>query len=141
MAMTATIALSNSTTVTGRPVTAILTITNSGTPPVTVNSINPYVQPTSQSAYESNQGIALPSINFGPSSNSTVNGSNGTLIITWPIVFHGPSTMTATNQYLNTGTGTFDVGATIYSSDGSVFKPTVTTVTVNYAVTFPASQQ
>lgn len=135
MAMTATISLSDSTPVTGQPVTAILTISNSGGSPVSMVAVNPYIQPTGLATYTENTAVALPSVNFGPNVTKVVTAS-GTLVITFPVVFHAPST-----GYLNEGSDTFDVGATCYSDDGSVFKPTATTATVSYAVTFPESQQ
>lgn len=136
MAMTATIALDDSTVVTEQACTAILTISNSASAPVNMTAIVPYVLPTGGGNSLINTGVSIDAPNFGPSTITAVQGS-GTLVITWQMRFHAPS-----NSLLGNGPGTtFDVGATCYSDDGSVFKPNVTTVTVSYAVTYPTAQQ
>lgn len=137
MAMTATISTNpSSTAVTEQTVTAILVISNSGTVPVTVTSVQPTVQLTSSSAPTINSGVSIGVINTGPNSNLTVPAS-GSLTITWPLSIHGPSTTYATQS----GSNTYSIGATVYSNDGSVFAPTASTLTVNYVVSFASAQQ
>jgi hypothetical protein len=136
MAMTATIATNPAdTAVTEQPVTMVLTISNSGSSPIDMVAVVPYVLSTGGVKSVINSGVSIGPINFGPGAVKTVNPS-GTLVITFPVTFHAPS-----SGVLSTTVLTYDVGATCYSSDGSVFIPTADTITVNYAVTYPTSQQ
>lgn len=134
--MTATIATNpDLTAVTEQPVVAVLTISNSGSSPVHMTSIVPYALPTGGVNSTIGIGVSIGEINFGPNTNLVV-GASGSLVVTIPFIFHAPS-----SGILSTTVLTYDVGATCYSDDGSVFKPTVDTITVNYAVTYPVSQQ
>lgn len=136
MAMSATISVNPSTVVTGQLVNAILTLTNTATNFVNVIAVIPNALPVSGGVGDYNSGVALGVVNvMGPNVSLAVPGSSGTLTITFPINFHAPST-----GYLSSGTATWQVGALIYTSDGSVFSPTAAAVTVNYAVSYATSQ-
>lgn len=136
MAMTATIASNPaSTAVTEQPVTMVLTISNSGASVVHMTAIVPYAQPTGSVKSVMNSGVSFGQINFGPNSNLAVP-AGGSLVVTFPVTFHAPS-----SGYLSDVALTYDIGATCYSDDNSVFVPTADTITVNYAVTFSEDQQ
>lgn len=140
MALTATITTSPaSTAVTEQKVTAILVVTNGSAFPVNLTSVQGYAIPTSAGASNYNSGVSVGVVSFGPNSNAVVPASS-TLTLTFDLKFHGPSTASSTNEYVGTGSNTYSISATCYGSDGSVFAPTATTLTVNYAVTFAASQ-
>ena len=136
MAMTATIAVSPSTVVTEQKVTATLTVSNSAAYPVNLTGVIPLVKRTSSAVSDYGTGVAIGQVDMGPNTNMVVPAS-GSLVVSFSLKFHGPSTMSASNVYDDSVSNTFDVGATCSSDDGSVFSPTATTVTVNYAVNFP----
>lgn len=136
MAMSATISLNPGTTlVTEQKSTVILTISNSTSTPINVTAVVPYVLSTGGVKSVINTGVSVGPVSFGPNSNQVVT-SSASLVVTFPITFHAPS-----SGVLSTTVETYDVGATCYSDDGSVFAPTVTTVTVNNFTTYPTAQQ
>ena len=136
MAMSATISCSPSTVVTEQKCTASVTVTNTSSVPVTLTGLQGYVLPTGGGASLYSTGVSISPVNLtGPNVSVVVPGSSGTAVVTFDVKFHAPST-----GYLSSGTGTFDVGCVCYSNDGSVFSPTATTVTVNYAVTFSSAE-
>lgn len=135
MAITATIAVSSATVVTEQKVTARVTISNSGAYPVNVTEVIPLVRLTGSTAPDYGTGVALGKVDTGPNTNLVIQPS-GSLVLTYGIRFHGPSTASASNLYDGSGSNTFDVGATVYTDDGSVTSPTATTITVNYAVDY-----
>lgn len=140
MAITATISTSpSSTAVTEQKVTASVVISNSGAFQVQVTSMEGLVKPTGSGASNYNSGVAVGVINTGPNANLTVPAA-GSLTLTFDLRFHGPSTASSTNQYVGTGSNTYDVSAVVYTDDGSVTSPTASTITVNYAVTYNSSQ-
>lgn len=135
MAMSATIALSpSSSCVTEQKVTATLTITNSAAYQVNVTSIQGYALPTSASVSNYNSGVSVGVVNNGPNANLAVP-ANGSLVLTFDLKFHAPSTGTLSN-----GSNTYSVAALINSDDGSVFAPTAATITVNYVVSYSSAQ-
>lgn len=136
MAMSATIAVSASTIKTEQAVTAILTITNTAAYSVVMTSVQPFVRLTGSLAPNYNSGVAVGKVDMGPNRNLVVPADSGTLVITFPLRFHGPSTASNSNVYDDSGSNTYDVGALCTSDDNSVFSPTATTITVNYAVNF-----
>lgn len=136
MAMSATLATNpDATAVVEQPVVCVLTITNSAASPVRMTSVVPYVLSTGGVAAVINEAVSISPINFGPNANLTVPASS-TLVMTFDVRFHAPS-----SGVLSTTVLTYDVGATCYSDDGSVFKPTVDTITINNFQTFPTAQQ
>lgn len=135
MALSATIAVSPGTVQVNQKVTATVSFTSTSSSAVTVTGMQPYALYTGASVN------AIPvSVNFGlpnlQANNSQISiAASGTATIPFDMVFFAPST-----GLLSAGAGTFDVGCQCQTSDGSVFHPTVTTVTVNN-ITFPSSQQ
>jgi hypothetical protein len=137
MSLSASISLSPSTIVTNQKCTASVTFTNGASDPArTITGMQPYGVLTGSSL-----GVCPPAINFGQANlqstnpSVTVAASGGTSVITFDFVAFGPST-----GILSNGNGTFDIGVQCQSADGQVFHPTAGTVTVNYCVSFPSSQ-
>lgn len=108
MSMSATISLSNATPTVNQPFTAYVTISNSGAAAVTITSLTPYCTPPGSAT------LSQPSIN--PNANPSVPAS-GTLVINYQAVLNAP--------------GTFAMGASIDSSDGSIFSPSTTNAVVS----------
>lgn len=134
--MTATIATNpDATAVVEQPVTCVLTISNSGGSAVHMTSIAPYAFSTGGVTPVTNSAVSFGQVNFGPNANLTVAAS-GSLVVTFPVTFHAPS-----SGVLSTTVLTYSVGATCYSDDGSVFVPSVDTITVNNFTTYPTAQQ
>lgn len=135
MAITATISVAPSTVVTEQKATAKVTISNSGAYPVNVVTIQGYALPHGASVSNYNSGVSVGVVNTGPSTNLVVP-AGGDLVLNFDLKFHAPST-----GVLSAGSQYYDVSANIVTDDGSNTSPTAATVTVNYVVTYPASQQ
>lgn len=118
MAMTASIALSSATSVKNQQVLATLTISNSAGSAVTVTGIRPTALFTGAPSNDP-AACALGMPVFSPGFSVSVPAS-GSLKFTFGVV-----------GFISTGTGTFSIGAICNSNDGSVFSPTVTTLTVS----------
>jgi hypothetical protein len=119
MAITATIALTPSSVAAGasEPVTATLTISNSGTDDVIVRSVIPISEPNGSTKGSVPIGMGMPAI--GPNQRLIVPAA-GSLVMTWGLVVHGPQAA---------GTVYYDIGAEVLTSDGSITRPTVATLT------------
>jgi len=133
MALTATIALSPSTVQINQKVTATVTITSTGAA-TTITGLAPYALYTGSSAPYA-PAVAYGQPNLQSSNTQTAIAASGTSVIPFDLTFFAPST-----GLLSTGSGTYDVGCQITALDGSVFHPTVATVTVNN-ITFASTQQ
>lgn len=119
MAITATIALTPSSVAAGAsaPVTATLTISNSGSDDVTVRSVIPIATPHGLTNGSVPIGVGTPAL--GPNQRLLVPAS-GSLVMTFGLVVHGPQA---------DGTHYYDIGAEVLTSDGSITRPTVATLT------------
>ena len=119
MAITATIALTPSTVKAGAspPVTVTLTVSNSGASDVTITNIVPIAEPHSSTKGSVPIGMGVPPL--GPGMDVTVP-AGGSLKVTWALVVHGPQAA---------GTVYYDIGADVTTSDGSITRPTVATLT------------
>lgn len=133
MAMTATISCAPDPVQIGQKVTATITVSNSGSSSVTVQGIRLYANYTGDSLAP-HVSVAYGTANLSAGATTSVAAS-GSTIFPVDLTFFAPST-----GLLSTGSGTYDVGAQINSSDGSVFHPTADTITVNN-ITFASSQQ
>lgn len=140
MAMTATISVSPSSAVTEQKVTASVTVSNSAAFPVTMVNFVPYAYPTGAAVSNINTGVALSPINTGPNALLTV-GASSSQVFTFDLKAHGPVCGALDSSDATTFSTTYKVGCQCYSNDGSSFSPTETTVTINYAYSFPAGQQ
>lgn len=108
----------------------MVTITNSGGSSVNVTSVTPTIVPhglTTQSVAVSNGQVLL-----SPSTTVAVAGSNGTLALGYSDTIYAP---TGGGSDFSDATQQYDVGATIYTSDGSVTAATVKVIT-SYAPTY-----
>lgn len=109
MALTATIALNQSSCTIGHPVMATVTVSNSAASPVTIDSIAPRVTFTGDPVIEDASSVAI-----GPciviSSNQTIPAL-GSAAFNFQLSAQAPST-----KVDDTGTGTYDVTCVIYSS-------------------------
>lgn len=132
MAMTATIALTPTSNVfVGQKIVATVVISNSGGSDVTVSSFEPYYFLTPNSTvFTQTEPIARGKGILAYAQTKTVPAS-GTLNVNFPIVFNAPSGDLSLSGASVVPSTTWSVGCTIVSSDGSVFKPTAATVTVN----------
>lgn len=123
MAMTATIACLPKTAKNNQPVTATLTVSNSGGSTVNVTSVTPLAFETGAVAADKpNAAVAFgtgTSGISGPPIRVPVTAS-GTAVLVFQVTFFAAST----------NSSTYDVGAVLTSDDGSVFSPTADTVTV-----------
>lgn len=119
MAITATIALTPSSVSAGAspPVTVTLTVSNSGASDVTINYIVPIAEPNGSTKGSVPIGMGVPPL--GPGMDTTVP-AGGSLKVTWALVVHGPQAA---------GTVYYDIGAEVITSDGSITRPTVATLT------------
>jgi hypothetical protein len=133
MAMTATITCAPDPVQIGQKVTATITVSNSGASSVNVTGIRLYANYTGGTlAPQTSVAYGQPNLSAGATVSVAASGST---IFPVDLVFFAPST-----GLLSDGNGTYDVGAQITSSDGSVFHPTADTITVNN-ITFADSQQ
>lgn len=142
MAMTATLTLSPTTTVTEGDCTAIFAISNSSAFPVTVVNIIPFAYPNGGTAATTNTAVSFGPLNIGPNSSLVVPAS-GSLTLTIPFTPHGPvcGALNGTVTGGLTNQTTYKVGGTCYSDDGSVFVPSEQSLVVNNVVTFASAQQ
>lgn len=146
MAITAAIALSSSTVNTYQKTTATCTVTNTGGTAVSVTGIQPWAARTGANA--TSVAVQLGQPFTGPGATLSVAGSSGTLAMTWDAIPMAPQVANyTTNPFPSAGVGgnaitplppiaepqqqLYDLGATVYTSDGSVTNATVATLTVN----------
>lgn len=134
MALSATIAVSPSSVQINQKATATVTITSTNSSAVTVQGLAPYAQYTGSSApFATSWAPGMPNLQ---ANNSAISiAASGTTTIPFDMVFFQGS-----EGLLNAGSGTYDVGCQINTSDGSVFHPTAATLVVTN-ISFPTSQQ
>lgn len=126
MAITAAITISDATTVPGQVVTATCTVTNSGSSSVNVVGIKAKAMPTSGTVTTVAVAVGEPPI--GPGATVAVAGSNGTLALPFGVVGHAPTSgfgLSMPSSYV------YDIGATVYTSDGAITEASTTTLTVS----------
>lgn len=125
MALTATIALSQSSVTIHEPTFAVITVSNSGGSAVNMASISPLVKFTGNSQILDASSYGAPhELLINPANQSVPAG--GSTTFSYELCVHAPST-----GVTDTGTGTYDVGAQCYGADGSSFAPTAATLTVH----------
>lgn len=126
MSISAAITLSSATAKSEQPVTATCTVTNTGSVAVNVTAIVPSITPHSATYQSVAANAGMPGV--GGAFATSVPGSSGTLAITFPVVAHAPG---STYQNAEPSSFVYDVGATVYTSDGSATAATTTTLTVS----------
>lgn len=116
MALSASIALSSSSVGIGKAVTATLTVTNSAASAVNMLSIVPYAFKTGDSV-DDGAPVTLGVAPLTAGNTVSVPGSSS-LDFKFQVIPNKSS-----------DTGTYSIGAYCYAQDGSMFKPTVATLT------------
>lgn len=135
-ALSASVSLVSSTAIINQPMTANVAISNTGASAVNVISIVPTASATGAAPGLSKIPAAFSSYNIGPNASVVVAAANSTTTIPFNVIFFAPST-----GVTGSGTGTYSVGATVYTSDGSVFAAgTAALATVN-PVPLPAAER
>lgn len=146
MAITAAIVLNPTTANTLQQVAAALTVSNSGGSAVIVTSVAPNENVAGASTQTSG-AILLGQPNTGPGMNVTVP-AGGSLVLNFSVVPIAPNVgVYNTNPFPSSGVGgvpivplqpesqpaqqTYDIGALVSTSDGSVVSATVAILTVN----------
>jgi septal ring-binding cell division protein DamX len=125
MAITASVALSSATATTGQRVAVALTVSNSGGSAVNVTAIRPMMSP--QNSTKETTSVAQGVVALGPGATVSVAAS-GSTVFAYDIIANTPTSgyglaMPASQVY--------DVGATVYTSDGAVTDATSTTLTAS----------
>lgn len=128
MAITAAITLSSSTAKSEQQVTATCTITNTGTGAINLVSIQPTMAPHSGTTGSTSVALGIPPV--GGAFPISIPGSSGTLAVSFAVVAHSP--ITSYNVGAEPNSFAYDVGATVYTADGSVTAATTATLTVSY---------
>lgn len=125
MAITAAIALSAATCTAEQPIGVVCTVTNGNASSVDVMSVTPTMTPASatKQSVSSAQGLSP----VGPGMTVAVAAS-GTLALAWTVVPHAPA---AGGGLANPASHVYDVGALVYTSDGSITAATIATLTVS----------
>lgn len=126
MAITAAITLSSATCAAEQKVTATCTVSNSGGAAVNVTAINPLLTPTGATQRSVSAAIGVPPIGGAFTVSVAASGSTA---FNFDVVPHAPS-----SGYGNAEPASlvYDVGAVVYTSDGSLTNATTTTLTVTY---------
>lgn len=125
MAITASVALSSATATAGQKVSVALTVSNSGGSAVSVTGIKPMMSPQN-STLESTAG-AQGMAPLGPGMTVSVAAS-GSTVFAYDIV---PFSPTSGYGLAMPASQVFDIGATVYTSDGAVTDATSTTLTAS----------
>ncbi len=135
-AISASVSLSPSTTTINHPVSVSLAISNTGSSQLTVTNIKITATSTSNPS-SSRLPMALSVFNGGPNAAAITVGPNATTTIPGgQAVFFSPST-----GVTGSGSGTYSVGATVYTSDGSVTAASVSGVATINPVPLPAYER
>ncbi len=123
MAITASVALSSATATIGQRVSVALTVSNSGGSAVTVTGIRPMMSP--QNSTLETTSVAQGTVPLGPGMTVSVAGS-GSTVFAYDVI---PFTPTSGYGLAMPATQVYDVGATVYTSDGAVTDATSATLT------------
>lgn len=127
MAITAEIALSSATCKAEQKVTATVTVSNSGAATVYVTGIYGTVTPTG--ATNGSVAAVVGGVPLGGAFTSSVAAS-GSTTFSFDVCPHAPNT--SYGILAEPASYVYDVGAVVYTSDGSITSPTATTLTVAY---------
>lgn len=125
MAITASMAVSSATCKAEQSIAATVTVSNSGGSAVNVTGLVPLCSPAGTDLNSVSVALGQPPI--GPGMTVSVAAS-GSTTFTWNVTPHAPQSgfglaMPASQVY--------DIGATIYTSDGAITDATSTTLTVS----------
>lgn len=125
MAILAAIELSSATAKPGQRVGVLLTVANTADSAVTVTGIVPMMSPagSTKETVSAAQGV----VNLGPGATVSVAGSSGETPFSYDVIAHTPTSGYGLSMPAEQ---VFDVGATVYTSDGAVTDATSATLTV-----------
>lgn len=135
-ALSATISLASSTAIINQPMTANVAISNTGSSAVNIIGFVPTAAATGAAPGTSRIPAAFSVFNLGPNSTQTSLPANATTTVPFNVVFFAPST-----GITGAGTGTFSVGVTVYTSDGSVFAPGAAALATVNPVLLPLNER
>jgi hypothetical protein len=124
MAITASIALGDSSASPGQRVGVVLTVSNSGGSAVTVTAVTPMMSP-SGSTKESVAGNS-GTVPLGPGMTVSVAAS-GSTTFAYQVVAFAPQ---PGGLLANPASYVYDIGATVYTSDGAITDATSAELTV-----------
>lgn len=133
-AITASLSPSESTVTINRPVKLSLSISNTGSSQLTVTNIK-LTATSTQNPTSSRLPVAFSV--FAPNQAAITVGPNATTVIPGgQVIFFSPST-----GITGSGSGTYSVGGTVYTSDGSITGVTSAGVVEVDPVPLPAYQR
>ncbi len=133
--MSATASLSPSTTTINHPVNVAISIINSGSSQLTVTNVK-LTATSTQNPSSSRLPVAFSVFNQGPNASITIGPNATTIIPGGQVIFFSPST-----GITGSGSGTYSVGATVYTSDGSVTPVSVAGVATINPIPLPAYER
>lgn len=125
MAITATVVVSDATIALGQTITATVTVANSGGADVTVTGFQPTATPAGLKSQAVAVALGMPA--FGGVFNATV-AAGGDADFSFNVTPNAPSTDVG---FAMPAQQVYDIGATIYTNDGSITAATTTTLTVD----------
>ncbi len=118
MALTAVVTLNPSSTVSReKPITALVTVSNSGASPIQITEIVPKFKIVGASIDEDLEDTAVAPVQLSPNPYVPAGGSTN---YTFVVSFHSPS-----NQF-----AAYSVGALVYGNDGQLIAATPASITV-----------
>lgn len=118
MALSATITLNPSSTISReKPISVLVTVSNSGLSPIQITEIVPKITIVGDSIFEDIQDVAVAPVQLSP--NPWVAAGLSTNY-TFQVSFHSPS-----NQF-----AAYSIGALVYGSDGQLISATPASITV-----------
>lgn len=126
MALSAVLSTPLSNVPAGYIVNCHITITNSGSGPVTIKHIAPNIKSTPISFSEDKSSWSASGISLAQSNPVPGSGSQQFLM---RVVFHGANNI-GSYDVPNPNNATYDLGCVIFASDGSVVVPTPLAITV-----------
>lgn len=132
MAITATVTTvpSSGTLSPNQKLTGQVAIANGNSTPVQVLSVNVWAARTGQTDNKNAMNLGTNEVRLmypGQVQNPLVIANSGTTYVPFDVIFYAPrqgATLT------NAASQQYDIGATVYTSDGSVTNATVQTVTI-----------
>lgn len=133
-ALSAIVTLANSTAIINQQMPANVVISNTGASAVTLTGLQ--ITATATGCVGCKIPAAFSQINFGPNAPGLSIPALLTTSIPFNAIFFAPST-----GITGSGTGTYSIGATVYTSDGSVFGAGTAGVATVNPVPLPASER
>lgn len=134
-ALSAVVSVSPSTSTINKPVSVSIAISNTGSSQLTVTNLRVTATSTSNPT-SSRLPAAFSVFNTGPNFSITVGPNATTTIPGGQVIFFSPST-----GITGSGSGTYSVGATVYTSDGSITNASTAGVETVNPIPLPAYER